>query len=722
MFIVVYSATVFVAAFLLFWIQPLAAKLLLPALGGSPAVWNTSVAFFQTVLLGGYGYAHLTARWLSPRRQAILHWFLLAAACSRLPIGFPTGNVSPGDHPQFWLLATLIRSVGLPFLMIAATAPMVQRWVALSTHRQASDPYFLYAFSNAGSLCALLAFPFLLEPALRLTSQERLWSTSVVALALLLLGCTMLTGSRREEARVAGDSADPAVAWRQRLWWLALSAAPSSLLLGVTTYISTDIAAVPLLWVVPLALYLGTFVLAFAYRSPPPKAVAAAQAGLVVMVGASTLWHFHLPWEMRMALHVAAFVATALMCHQSLAASRPSPTRLTEFYVWLAVGGALGGWFNAWISPLVFNASHEYSLVLALVCLLRPGVWGFRTRSAFVDVGIPVLLFAVIADPLRLYLPWLLDHAGGLKPVAHLAVIVAVWRMARRPLRLSLGVAALLLTTTVMPEREGTLARERNFFGQLRVVAEPLGETGDMFHVLYNGSIAHGAQSLEPSRRLRPTSYYHQSGPLGGVFERIGGGPRTRRVAVVGLGTGSISCYGFPWEDWTFFELNPAVERVARDRRWFSYLDDCPPRAKVIIGDARLLLAAQGDGQFNLIILDAFSSDAIPIHIVTCEALSIYLRKLTPDGLILVHVTNGYFQLAPTIARTAATLGLASVFRSDRNLVVDKGDQKWPSDWMAIGRPRDLAVLTGAEGWQPVEPGRRPWTDDFSDVLAALRW
>jgi hypothetical protein len=699
---------------------------MLPLLGGSPTVWVVSLAFFQTALLAGYAYAHLTARWLAPRWQALLHLALMLAAGLTLPITFPTIPIAPGDNPRLWLVMALLRSVGPAFVVIAGTAPMAQRWFATSRRSGARDPYFLYAASNAGSFVALLAFPFVLEPLIRLSDQERLWSLGFMVLGALILGCATLAirHAARDPMPFAGTPAT-IVFWRDRFRWLALSALPSSLLLGVTTYISTDVAAVPLLWVVPLALYLLTFVVAFGVR-PPIKAALWAQIILIAVVGTIGLWSSEVPWLVLVVINLAAFTATALTCHGMLAASRPTPAHLTEFYLWVALGGALGGWFNALLSPMIFDTAAEYPLALVLVCLLWPGAWPSWTRrsGALLDIILPILLFLFLADPIGLYVPWLRDQSTWLKLAGAALVAAGVCLTMRRPLRLALAVMVLLAVSSVIPDLKDALHRERNFFGILKVTDESLTDDGARFHVLYNGSTVHGAQSLTPKWRLQPITYYHPLGPLGRLFTRLSVTGRTQTVAVVGLGTGSIACYGHDGEDWTYFEINPAVERIARTRRWFTFLSDCPAHPRMVTGDARLMLGQQPDQRYNLIILDAFSSDAIPVHLLTREAMALYAQKLAPGGLLVFHISNRYLTLGPVIAATAQTVGLTARLANDGDeTALGFGDQKWASEWMAVARSGvDLAALGDEDLWKPVEPARRPWTDDYSNILTVIDW
>jgi hypothetical protein len=675
----------------------------------------------------------LIAHWLSVRGQVLIHGAFVVLACVTLPIDFSADGEGAAEWPRRWLLNALLHSVGPTFFVVAATAPLAQRWFALSDRGRAHDPYFLYAASNAGSLLALLAFPFLLEPSLRMAAQQIIWTAGFAVLGVLLLTCATATGLQRlprerSPAPPRTDAASP-VSWNERGRWLALAAVPSSLLLGVTTHISTDIAAVPLLWMIPLALYLLTFVIAFSRRAIVPTHLALwAQAFLIVAVGAIELRGIGGPWEVRVAIHLGAFAATALVCHGGLAASRPAPAHLTEFYLWLALGGALGGWFNALLSPLIFSTAVEYQLALVYACLLRPGLWPSSAHrlASLLDAALPALLLLALTKPFGLdAIDWLYVPPRW-KLAAGIALGLAVTGLAaQRPLRLTLVLMAFLFGAIAQSDLRNVLHVERSFFGVIKIKEWSRDEGGSpRFHLLLHGSTMHGAQSLDPAWRLQPTMYYHPTGPLGQALSKIGGSARARRAALVGLGIGSTACYGQEGDDWTFFEIDPAIERVARTRAWFTYLDDCPSRPRVRIGDARLTLRREPSRHFDLVILDAFTSDAIPVHLLTREALAMYLDKLAPGGLIFVHISNRYVNLGPVIAKTAETLGLSTLRADDGDATpLGAGDLKLASNWMVIARERnDLAILDDDLRWQPVTPASRAWTDDHSDILSALKW
>lgn len=710
-----------VGAALLFWVQPLVAKLLLPLLGGSPAVWNTCMVFFQVALLAGYLYAHAGARWLGARAQAVLHAGLLALAALSLPVA-----LSPHLHPPTenwrlipWVFGVLAATIGVPFVVVSGTAPMVQRWFASSGHPRASDPYFLYAASNVGSFAALLGFPLLLEPTLTLADQGWAWSAGYACLATLIFACAAMVPSR---TRATSPSAMtlPAVTTRERLWWIALAFVPSSLLLGLTTHVTTDMAAVPLFWVVPLALYLLTFVVAFAQSGRLlVRWATAAQPWPLVIVALAPLSFYLDNWRVLLPLHLVAFTLAALMCHGRLAAMRPPASRLTEFYLWIAAGGALGGMFNALAAPLLFPNVEEYPLMLAAAFLLRPGIWPkANAKAAFAaDIAVPAAVVAAFYWPEKLFavvgLDWnKVSEAWAFALIAALAMLL--WPGRGRPLRLALAVGGLLFADMIDTSRD-IVFRERTFFGTLKVEEDK----DEGMRYLKHGTTLHGAQFMAPDQHLRLVGYYHPQGPVGQVLRLVGGTARTTEVAVVGLGTGTLACYGHAGEHWRFYEIDPAVERIARNNQFFDYLAHCP--ADVILGDARLSLAREPDHRFGVIILDAFTSDAIPIHLLTREALALDLDKLAPEGLLLIHISNRYFDLTGPLARAAASLGVVAVHRDDDD-EIEKGDWKSASHWVVFARTAQaLAFLADDPQWQPLPPSRgRPWSDDFSNVIEAL--
>jgi SAM-dependent methyltransferase len=740
-----FATTMFVSATLLFVVQPMFARMVLPLLGGSPAVWNTNVVFYQVVLLAGYAYAHLSAARLNRRRQAALHLALLLVPLLALPIAVPAGWSPPTDaNPVPWLLALLLVAVGGPFFVVASTSPLLQYWFAGTRHRAAADPYFLYAASNAGSMLALLGYPLLVEPRLRLGAQSWLWSAGYLLLCVLMLFCALVAwrtagndeGRRtKDEGRRAAAAqpiaeAQPLI--RRRLRWALLAAVPSSLMLSVTTYLSTNIAPIPLLWVVPLALYLLTFILVFAGRPILPQLVVVRALPIVLLplvivicAGATQ------PIGLLIGLHLTAFFVATMVCHGALAADRPAPRQLTEFYLWMSAGGALGGMFNALLAPLLFNTVIEYPLALVLACLLLPtnhqehakdGRWPFVGGRLWLDLALPLGLGAlVVALILGL-------HAAGVPPgplsygLSFGVPALVCFSFSRRPLRFALGVAAIFAAGALYTSDQGqVLHAERSFFGLHRVLLDTTGR----YHVIAHGGTLHGRQALDPARAREPLSYYYASGPIGQVFAGTQGTRERPRVAVIGLGAGSLACYKRPGQEWTFYEIDPSVERIARDPAYFTFLRDCAPEAPVVLGDARLSLVRAPDGAYDLIVLDAYSSDSTPVHLITREALALYRAKLAPGGLLAFHVSNQYLDLKPVLGALAEDAGLAALFQDDLAIAPDEQARgKSASQWVLLARDQaDFGTLATDPRWQPLAgAGAAVWTDDFSSILSVLRW
>jgi spermidine synthase len=722
-----YTAAVFLSAFLLFLVQPLFGKMVLPLLGGSPAVWNTCMLFFQAALLGGYLYAHLTSSRLTVRRQAAVHLALLALAALALPVGLRGAAPEGGAAPIPWLLGLMAVTVGAPFLVLSGTGPILQRWFSRSGHAHAADPYPLYAASNLGSALALIAYPLLMEPRMRLGHQSGAWTAGYAALALLIAGCAALVWrtrgaaapARAEAADGVGEDAEVTrITLRERLVWTGLAFVPSSLLLGVTTFLTTDLSPAPLLWVLPLTLYLLTFTLVFARRPPIPHAwiVSVHPSAIAVAVLLLAAGYVENP-AVAVPLHLLSLFLIAMAAHGELARRRPHVRHLTEFYLWISVGGVLGGVFNALVAPVVFSQIWEYPLVLVLACLARPWPEERQGWKAHLNVG----LRAAACGWGLLYLA----DTPDLAPVAFLglaAVLLALLSvgMGRAPLWLAACIGAVLLWRSVEVAREpGVLLAERTFFGRYKVVAH---EGSGGFHVLRHGSTLHGAQSLEPWRRREPLTYYVMHGPLGKVFAATIDRAGRRRVAVVGLGTGTTAAYARRGEDWTFYEIDPGIERIARDTAYFTFLSDSPARTRVVLGDARLSLARETDRQYDIILLDAFSSDAIPVHLMTREALDTYLARLAPRGLIVFHVSNRYLDLEPVVAALARDRGLvarAGVGPRDRRTYEST------STWIALARTEaDLGPLVADAYWWRPRPRQevKPWTDDYSSLLTVFDW
>ncbi|MGQ0639307.1 MAG: fused MFS/spermidine synthase [Gemmatimonadaceae bacterium] len=737
----VFTVAIFANATLLFAVQPMFTKLVMPRLGGTPAVWNTCLLFFQAALLGGYLYAHLGSRIMQARTQALVHLALLFVAMASLPIGIPAGFERPlqGVVPIAWLIALLVVALGAPFTLVAAGAPILQRWFAATQHPRASNPYFLYAASNLGSFAALLSYPFLIEPNLRLVEQRRWWSIGYLTLLGLIALCAVLVwrASRRPRGLTsaaqgetpAADEAEaaqaptivPNASWRLR--WVLLSFVPSSLLVGVTTFISTDIASVPLLWVIPLALYLLSFVLVFARHPLVSRGFMLwFQLPLVLMLLVALVVGETPRITLVAGLHLLAFFVTAMVCHRELADARPRVEYLTGFYLWIAVGGLLGGAFNVLLAPTLYDTVREYPYALILALGLRPALGRGRVhtkRSLTLDLILPALLLAAVIGVFKL--PKAPHEWGSYGVYIALGVAAAIAAaFVRRPLRLALGAAAVFAGYQLAQDRDSDIVvQARSFFGVYRV------KSSFQYNVLTNGTTTHGGQNRLPEKRSEPLTYYHRGGPLGQFFAHTLADVPLRRVAAVGLGAGTVACYGRPEEAWTFYEIDPVIMRIANAPQLFTYMRDCPPETDVVIGDARLSLATVRDSTFDLILLDAFSSDAIPVHLLTREALAMYVRKLRAGGVLLLHISNRYLELRPVVVELARDARLAGAIGDYDVTPEERLELKHGSRWVALARsPLTLSDLVRQTQWRVLEPKAdvAVWTDDFSDVLGVLRW
>jgi hypothetical protein len=710
-----FAASLLLSAFLLFSVQPMFGRMVLPLLGGGASIWITVALFFQIALLAGYGYAHALSTYVPRRAQLPAHALISVAALVFLPVAIPRDWApSTSGLPQADLILLMSRSVGPPFFVVAATAPLLQRWYSLAAVSDAGDPYHLYAASNLGSLAALLAYPILIEPRLGLTLQATAWAMGFVILIAAIAASGLAARPAAAVALPQSLDAAPPTLWR-RLTWIALAAVPSSLFLGLTTQISTDIASVPLLWILPLTIYLLTFVIAFARRPllgrialartiPYVAAIAVLVQGFETSIG--------LP---QIAVGAIILFLLALMCHSDLAASRPAASHLTEFYLLMSLGGALGGAFNAIVAPLVFPDVYEYPIALALAFLLwaAPRAEGWTKRGAVMPLGGAVAVYIGLRVALHAAadlgaLHWML----GLKVLA--AIICFAAR--KRPLTMALLAAAILAASsnvTLRPE----LARYRSFFGVHRIESS----ADRTIHFLVHGNTDHGAQFADPARRAQPLLYYSVDGPAGQALAALRRTAPLTPVGVIGLGAGAMTCLGATGEDWTFFEIDPAIVATAQDPRYFTYLADCRV-ARVVLGDGRLQVAKAPPAFYRLLVVDAFGSDAIPVHLLTREAIDLYFARLKPDGALLVHFSNRNVDLLPVLSALAADRGLAARWQFYRPKTREAGQS--PSEWAIFTRSEaDLGSIAGDPRWQALPPvDRRVWTDDYADILSVIRW
>ncbi len=722
--VTLFTTTLFLSAFLLFLVQPMVAKMVLPLLGGAPMVWNTCMVFFQVALLAGYAYAHAAARWAPPRLQIALHVAVLAVAMAALPFAIDRQILRPPETaPVGWLLLLLAGTIGLPFFALSTSASVFQHWFSRTDHPAAADPYFLYVASNVGSFAALIAYPAIVEPGLSVGAQTRVWAlayATFIALAALCGAATWRRTAAAPRVRAEARSAPP-LPLARRARWVALAFVPSSLMLATTTYVSTDIAAVPLLWIVPLSLYLLTFVAAFSAKGPGLRRVARAAFPVVLMpVALALAARLQMPMALSLPLNVLAFVCAALLCHVELSVDRPEAVHLTEFYLWLSFGGMLGGLFNALAAPLLFSSVAEYPIVLTAACVLMPAAGrgsahGERRRTAALNAAVALAVGASALAAVR----W-----PGASPAARLAALCVPAAIAfaarRRPARFGLAVGALLFAGIVLGrDARHIVHAERTFFGIYRIETDRSGR----YVALAHGTTLHGMEATSGPEHGEPLTYFHRGGPVGQAFAALPAARSAHDVGVIGLGIGTLAAYARPGQDWTFYEIDPAVERMARDSRYFDFLDRCGDQCRVVLGDARLALGRDPAARYDLFVLDAFSSDSIPMHLLTSEALGLYLSRLRPGGAILFHISNGHLSLAPIVARLAREHGLAGVSQLDRR-APDWPASRSESHWVALARqPGDLGSLAADSRWTPLSAARSAplWTDDFSNILSALR-
>lgn len=742
--VIVFSAAMLLGAFLMFFVEPMLAKMLLPKLGGSPGVWNTCMVFFQACLLAGYAYAHLISRRMTMRAQVIVHATVLLLPLIVLPIALPKLN-PPGDaNPIAWLLLVLAMMVGLPFVAISTGAPLLQKWFGRSGHPAAGDPYFLYAASNIGSIVALIAYPIVIEPMLRLEQQAKVWSVGYCLWAALTMICALMVWRRAPQVVRLNETLEEAAAPTklQMLRWVALAFVPSSYLLGVTTFITTDIASVPLLWIVPLTIYLLSFTLVFARRKifSHKSAVFALPVTMIAVVLFMLARPIQPVWLI-LSQHLLGLFVASMVCHGELARTRPPSRYLTQFYLMISIGGVLGGIFNALIAPKIFSRPLEYPLAIFLTCLLCPPRSLFRDKPAqprrpmdgALDLLIPfaVGLLAWIGIVVR-YLPSLAEmqstHANITFFLLAPAILLCMSQAEKRT-RFALGIGAMLVFFVFPPAFESRLLEvRRSFFGIYRVYTS---QKESKFIELQHAHTVHGLQHADPKTRKpiradEPLSYYSKVGPVGQVLGAIDMG--RARIGVVGLGTGTLAAYGVPGTRMTFFEIDPLMRWLAEDSGDFSYVQSARQRGaeiRIVLGDARLTLGRVPDESFDVMLLDAFSGDAIPIHLLTREALQLYLQKLSPHGVLTIHISNRYLDLRPILAALAKDLGCVCVVRRDQfdeQRINEEGF--YPSEWLVIARSReDLGALAADEKWTTPRPAAgNVWTDDYSNLLSALAW
>jgi hypothetical protein len=724
------------SAFLLFSVEPLVGRSVLPVFGGTPAVWATVLFFFQAVLLVGYLYSHVSVTRFGSWGP-VVHLTLALAAVVALVLA-PTRIGDLRDEtiaPVVDLVRILVVMIGLPAFVLTTTTPLVSGWfdVARGRDRATGDAYWLYALSNAGSLLALIAYPLVIEPRLPLGTQRGLWTVAYVGLVALLavaagkaipgIRDAFATATDQLAALRATDVVATGDVWRRRGRWFLLAAVPSGLLSAVTTFIATDLLSAPLLWVAPLAIYLISFIVAFSPRGSSRIDRAAGLAPAMVTVlwvpyGSAGGW----PPLLVLPMELVAFGIVAVALHGRLAQDRPDPSRLTEFYLILSLGGATASAFVALVAPALFPAVWELPILLvgALCALALVTRWSVPARrpGARLDFSpflagargrvVPYLTAAILLSVGLAATGALATEAG----IRWLLVGGLILLVGARPWFLVVATAFVLALATFVLQPPA-LFRDRSFFGVTQVLTSPDGQ----LRLLMNGTTVHGSQAIDPQWRPQPLGYYSRSGPVSDLFA---GDVKPARVGVAGLGAGAIASYATPGTSMTFFEIDPLVVSVASDPQYFSFLSSAPVRPSIVEGDARLSLANVPRGSFALLIMDAFSSDAVPLHLLTEEAIRGEVAALTDAGVLAFHISNRYYDLAPPIAAAANDLGLTILGKSHTPGAVREPGET-PSRWLAASRdPATIGRLTAA-GWAPVTPAGRPFTDDYADLLRYLR-
>jgi hypothetical protein len=724
-----YTVAIFVSALLLFSVQPLFTRMILPRLGGSPAVWSIAMVFFQSLLLGGYAYAHYLMTIRNRVIAVVVHLVLLGIALLMLPL---TIGASWSDPPasgyRLWLLGLFAATVGLPFFALAANNPLLQAWFVRTGHPDGQDPYFLYASSNIGSFLALLSYPLLLEPLFTLRMQNLMWTGGYGLLILLIAACgvLLLRAPAYAVPAAAGVTASKP-SWAERGRWTFLAAVPSGLLIAVTAHISTDVAAAPLLWVLPLSLYLLTWVLVFQGRPLLPhrwmmllQPLAIAAIILLLMSGERNLF-------VLLAGHLVCFFIIAMACHGELARRRPAASQLTGFYVALSFGGMLGGLFAGLIAPFSFSWIAEYPILVVLAALCRPGSEASAPRRARWYWAGLIAFAAIVAVAFTLggeALHWLDTIRGSLVAAAAVVSMIGVilWRVDRWKFAATVALALLLIR--LLPGDNGRVETVRSFFGVHKILVTQDGR----YHLLMHGTTIHGAEKrlnddgTPVTGRPEAISYYHKDGGMGRAIAAVRaakGAPL--RAAVIGLGSAALACVAQPGEDWKFFEIDQAIVDIARDPGRFSFIQKCQPDLQRVMGDARLTFAREPDGIYDLIVLDAYSSDAIPIHLATREAMRIYKDKLAPHGAIVVHVSNRNLELASVIVGIASANQLKSwVYLNDPDR---NSEYIFANNVVVVARDEtDVGVVSEGDVWTRgiPDPSQRVWTDDYSNVVGAV--
>ena len=730
---VAFVATILTGSLLLFLVQPMIGRMALPRLGGAPAVWNSAMLVYQALLLGGYAYAHALGR-LTPARQAVVQLGMMLVAACWLPIGLAGMRTPAGTSPTLWVPWLLTVSIGPLFFVVAAQAPLMQRWFALRVPDV--EPYALYAASNLGSFGGLIAYPLLVEPSLTVAHQRLAWTIGYAALFALVMLCGALVASAKPPPvamwQVRGLMPSlPSPSLRRRLRWIVLAAVPSGMMLSTTTHLTTDIVAMPLIWVVPLGLYLLSFAIAFASRQRASRAIARMFPVLLVVGAAIAFAGATFYPSVSAAANLSLLLVVAVTLHREMYRTRPDAAHLTSFYLAMSIGGVVGGLFCALLAPLLFDWGYEHPLlILAAALLLRqerlfvplhrrlgdPVRQGRFRRALAVAIGLLALAAGglLIGDP----------SLGVRLAIVGLLALAAFVVVGRRGL-FGFAIVAIMLAgggwQTVLQSAVGGM-RVRSYYGIYTISDQP-----NATRILIHGTTTHGVQLTGTRRERETTSYY---APSSGVGLAMTAAPALfgghARIGVVGLGAGTLACYARSGQHWRFYEIDPVVAAIARNRRYFSFLSLCTPGVPVEIGDARLNLAHAPAAGLDLLVIDAFSSDAVPMHLLTREAFGVYRRALAPDGLLMVHISNRFFDLEPVLAAAAQADGMAAAIRDYKPDTAASKAAAVRSVWVALSRDRRTLrrlVTRNRTTWRPLaaREGFTPWSDDFASVLPIWR-
>ncbi|MEM8651860.1 MAG: fused MFS/spermidine synthase [Pseudomonadota bacterium] len=724
-----FTTSMLISALLLFFVQPMFAKMVLPMLGGSPGVWNTAMVFFQAVLLGGYLYAHILTKLFNFRTQIIIHGLVMTASLIFLPIAIPAGWEVPVDGtPVFWLIALFAAALGLPFFALSANAPLMQKWFSYTDHKKASDPYFLYAASNVGSLFSLLSYPVLVEPFLSATNQSSAWAVGFIVLMVCLLSSAVFAYYCRnpeapEENIETVSELKTVLTVKDRVYWIFCAAIPSAFMLAVTSHMTSNIASTPFLWVLPLAIYLLTFIFAFSSKPVVPTSwLKLLLLPLAVTMLATSRLNFGLDAATDIVITLLGFFVMTQLCHNLLAENRPSTSRLTEFYFFMSLGGVIGGASVALLAPVLFTYTHEFALIIIASSFLmatsnkREGdFW----KHTMITLAVLAITTVVISDQFTL---------GSLLPKAQilLGILVAllIYSLLSNvgSLRSThITMATWILIASIFAITKSYIFTDRSFFGISRVSAKQT-EHG-VLHGYYNGNTIHNLQLYTSEGKKYPLSYYLPEGTFGQALDALRAQKSQINVAAIGLGAGALSCHIREGENWKFFEIDPVVRDLARNPSLFTYVNECAPNVPIVMGDARLTLRDEPAAQYDIIMIDAFSSNAIPAHLVTKEAIELYQSRLKENGFIFFHTSNRSLDVTSVVINTAEANGLstrATYFEADPTIRFH--EFATPSKAVMVGSEEALeTIFRKNKAWKKVKvsPLVGEWTDDFSHVLGA---